>query len=386
MTKRCFLVVGPEGSGNRLLTGILVRAGCHGAATAHHAWRLNEALPTDETPVAVIRSFPHGGEWPDLPVILATLRHSGFLVTVLVTCRDWSAGRPGRMERGHLGDDATQQAAYRRIFAGLGTTPFRLVSYESLVLHPERAVAHLLADIGLSAERAGDIVVEGRAGQIIDHNAVRYGVAIAPTTAVVRALLPGLIWSPERAIGYYPVHGGPAYDEAYFAKYQSYADTPMGRALTRSRVNFVAKHWHGPVTDIGIGSGQFVETRGETTTGFDVNPAGIAWLRGRGLFHDPYAEPVAAATFWDSFEHIADPAALLARVNHAVFLSLPVFDGPDHALRSKHFRPTEHYWYFTRAGLVRYMHEAGFHLAEHATFETSLGREDIESFAFRRDR
>jgi hypothetical protein len=37
----------------------------------------------------------------------------------------------------------------------------------------------------------------------------------------------------------------------------------------------VARHHQGKVLDVGIGSGQFVETRPETW-GYDVNPEGIA--------------------------------------------------------------------------------------------------------------
>jgi hypothetical protein len=57
----------------------------------------------------------------------------------------------------------------------------------------------------------------------------------------------------------------------------------------------------------------------------------------------------------------------------------------EHALRSKHFRPTEHYWYFSRDGLVFAMKGCGFALVAESNVETELGREDIGTFAFRRD-
>jgi hypothetical protein len=53
-------------------------------------------------------------------------------------------------------------------------------------------------------------------------------------------------------------------------------------------------------------------------------------------------------------------------------------------LRSKHFRPQEHIWYFTREGLVNAMKACGFSLVAESDFETELGREDIGTFAFRR--
>lgn len=388
MTRRCFVIVGPENAGNRMLAGILIRAGCFGEATADHAWRLNHDLPdvNDPAPVVMIRSYPHGHAWPDLRSITAELRERGFDPFVLISCRDWSASDIGRRERGERHGAAIQQEAYRRIFAELDDgTQFRIVPYGSLALHPEAAVAAMLRDIGLPEVIGTTITVEGETRPIEDGNAVRYGVPAMPAHRAVRRLMPGLIWSPERGVGYYPVHGQTPYDAAYFDKYQGYADTPMGRALTQARINFVAAHWGDMVTDIGIGCGQFVEARGfDRTEGFDVNPAGIEWLKARDIYRDPYASPIDAATFWDSFEHIADPTEILACIRRWVFMSLPVFDGPDHALRSKHFRPDEHYWYFTRAGLVTFMAEAGFALRGHGTFETSLGREDIETFAFER--
>ena len=65
-----------------------------------------------------------------------------------------------------------------------------------------------------------------------------------------------------------------------------------------------------------------------------------------------------------------------------LFVSIPVFKDMPHVLRSKHFRPDEHYWYFTGLGFVLYMLRHGFHLIAVDDFETRIGREDIMSFAF----
>src|SRR3546814_19324561 len=69
--KRCFLVVGPESAGNRLAAAVLVRAGCVGHASTVQVW--DRTLPEGETPAVVIRSFPHGDDWPDLGALLSTL-------------------------------------------------------------------------------------------------------------------------------------------------------------------------------------------------------------------------------------------------------------------------------------------------------------------------
>jgi hypothetical protein len=87
---------------------------------------------------------------------------------------------------------------------------------------------------------------------------------------------------------------------------------------------------------------------------------------------------------WDVLEHISDFQPLLVNVREWLFLSLPIFTDAKHALRSKHFRPDEHCWYFTRDGLVFAMKMCGFVLISESSVETDLGREDIGSFAFRR--
>lgn len=195
----------------------------------------------------------------------------------------------------------------------------------------------------------------------------------------------GLTWFPERGMGYYPVRSnGHVYDQAYFDKYVAYGKTPLGHELTAARVRLVQRFLtDGSVIDVGIGAGDFVQARGECapTYGFDINPVGVAWLQERGLFRNPEVGEVDGLTFWDSIEHIAEPELTLSQTTWA-FLSLPIFTGPDHVLRSKHFRRDEHCWYFTRRGLIDWMGGQGFVCREHTTMESLLGREDIETFVF----
>ena len=94
-----------------------------------------------------------------------------------------------------------------------------------------------------------------------------------------------LVWHEDLGYGYFPVHGNP-YDRNYFQKYQGYAATKMGKALTEARVDLVDRHLEKkvPVVDIGIGCGHFIiqRDRGYTsTTGYDVNPYAIRWLLDR---------------------------------------------------------------------------------------------------------
>jgi len=193
-----------------------------------------------------------------------------------------------------------------------------------------------------------------------------------------------LVWIPAIGMGYYNVRESDMpYDAGYFARYQRQADTSIGRALTRARVELVARHYGGPVLDVGIGCGQFIDARPQTF-GYDVNPAGVQWLKERGLFQDLYTESFRALTFWDALEHIADAAAAVARAGEWVFVSLPIYESAEHVVRSKHFRRDEHIWYHTDAGIRHWFRHQGFECVEHNTDETDLGREGIGSYAFRR--
>jgi hypothetical protein len=195
----------------------------------------------------------------------------------------------------------------------------------------------------------------------------------------------GLVWLESLGMGWYPVRAS-AQAADYFEHYRRLAATPMGEALTARRVQFVREHFSGelPLVDVGIGCGSFVAAF--DAFGFDVTEEAISWLRDRRIWWDPYLTPVDAASFWDSLEHIPEPRKIVDRVQRWVFVSMPIYKGLGHLLRSKHFKPAEHVWYWTRQGLVEWMRDAGFVLREHSLFESELGREDIESFAFERER
>lgn len=192
----------------------------------------------------------------------------------------------------------------------------------------------------------------------------------------------GLVWLPERGIGWLNVTEAP-YDGAYFEKYRRYAETPMGRAITQARVDLVRRYGPARVCDVGIGCGAFVEAMG--CQGFDINPAGVKWLRDRWSWCDPREATVDALTFWDCLEHIPDPEPMLANARRYVFLSLPIVPGHGPPpLDWKHLRRDEHCWYFTRDGLIGWMREQGFECREHSTMESLLGRDDVHTFVFER--
>jgi hypothetical protein len=194
-----------------------------------------------------------------------------------------------------------------------------------------------------------------------------------------------LQWVPELDLGFYPVVAQP-YNHEYWENYRKMDKTPCGTMLTNMRVGLVRKYvsTRVQVVDIGIGGGRFVDEC-FNAVGYDINPEAVAWLHNRKQFHDPYeVARVAALTFWDSLEHIHDPMPLLAKCTGHVFVSLPVFTGPEHVLQSKHYKTDEHCWYFTTVGLINFMDKAGFDCLERNNMEQTAGREGIETFVFLR--
>lgn len=195
-----------------------------------------------------------------------------------------------------------------------------------------------------------------------------------------------LLWWPELGYGYYPVQDTP-YDESYFTKYEYYKLTPLGVELNQARVEIVDRYLNrsSEVVDIGIGAGHFVEIREGNTHGYDVNPIGIKWLKDREIFFDPYEQAPANISCWDSLEHIKHPDRLISRVKEHVFVSIPIFMSGEDVVTSKHYRKDEHYWYFTDWGLVAWFKKYHFKLVMRSDIETSLGREGIGTYVFRRE-
>lgn len=190
-----------------------------------------------------------------------------------------------------------------------------------------------------------------------------------------------LNWFPEYGVGYFPVQAD-VYDLNYWAKYIDMDSTEVGQKLTDARVDLVKRFWDGDVVDVGIGGGKFC--RECPANGFDVNPYAVEWLNRNRKYVDPWNNKVEAATFWDSLEHIQDPSLLINNVDRFIFASIPIFEGGEDILKSKHFRKDEHFWYFTVAGFEWFMKQFGFELRHFDTREQDLGREAIGSFAFER--
>ncbi|TWT35198.1 hypothetical protein KOR34_00860 [Posidoniimonas corsicana] len=151
------LVMGPESSGTRLMTSLLIDAGCYGDAT--HRQRIDRTIP-QSGPIVWRRSFPHGDGWPDAVAAIRRLQSSGYIAKAVVMTRDWHCVVQSQLERRHATDAETAlarlQDSYRRIYQALCETNifYINVSYESLILNGGAAVSQALANFGLSSAGA----------------------------------------------------------------------------------------------------------------------------------------------------------------------------------------------------------------------------------------
>jgi hypothetical protein len=200
-----------------------------------------------------------------------------------------------------------------------------------------------------------------------------------------------LMWFPEAGYGYFECDTAGVYTSDYFDRYAEQAETPVGEAIMRARADLVAAGWGNhevpTVLDVGIGSGAFLSEwwrRKFDGFGDDVNPAGIEWLEAQAKRRRLASGGWDAVCFWDVLEHIRRPDEALANCARLVFVSLPIFRDAPHVLRSKHFRPTEHFHYWTRAGFIAFAESCGFRVIYAGADETLLGREDIETFVLER--
>lgn len=201
-----------------------------------------------------------------------------------------------------------------------------------------------------------------------------------------------LIWSQQDGVGFLEVQNAGVYDDEYFRRYRAMSQTPMAIALNGFRAELVRRWSEGlsdsiTLLDVGIGDGAFLRTlegaRGVQRFGADVNPAGISYLEEHGQLGS-LEETYDVVTFWDSLEHIRDPRWALRAAAKVAIVSIPIFSDVAHVLASRHYRPDEHYWYFTRAGFCAFADREGFDVVDVLATETALGRDGIETFVLNR--
>jgi len=178
------------------------------------------------------------------------------------------------------------------------------------------------------------------------------------------------------------------YGQEYWQRYNDLENTEISKKLNQFRCDFVEKYVDS-LLDVGIGSGAFIKQTKAKAYGFDINPFAVEYLKKNNLFFDPYENkilPFSGWTFWDCIEHMKNPESILCKVKKGqfVFLSIPIFSDLTKVKQSKHYKPNEHVLYFTSAGLIKYMNKMDFVCIEISDEETVVGRDNILSFAFKK--
>ncbi len=174
LSAAAYLVVGPESSGTRMVTELLIAAGCEGDCGHTQRWDQGSPEAADHPMIVWRRSVPHAGRWPDIAAICADLVSAGYgRLIVLVTVRDATCLERSQVMRRHVGTCVSAREnisrCYRHIFKGLARADGAevvMVSYEALLLHGDLAAAALLERIGIDGP--GELV-------ITDQNAKHYG-------------------------------------------------------------------------------------------------------------------------------------------------------------------------------------------------------------------
>ena len=150
--KRAILVLGPESSGTRLVTRMLVEAGCKGNAD-HYQWFDDHEF--EGSPVVWRRSFPHGKRWPDLARMQGRLAEAGYSTSAIVVVREHHSNVQSSVYRGRTPDrllaSVTVQQGFLRLFRELDRTgmPFVVLTYEAICAGPEQMQEWLSEAFGL---------------------------------------------------------------------------------------------------------------------------------------------------------------------------------------------------------------------------------------------
>jgi len=87
--KRCFFVVGPEGSGTYMMAEALADAGCHYVSEEEHF--SNHLKSLGEGNIVIRRSIPHRGSFIDLYTIAGIAQMAGYEVIAIAIFREPNA-------------------------------------------------------------------------------------------------------------------------------------------------------------------------------------------------------------------------------------------------------------------------------------------------------
>ena len=159
MSKRIFIVAGPESSGNRLVARLLVKAGCWGDGST--VQRLDAPVRDGNVEticglvgvaenLVLVRSFPHAKKWINLKDVADLFRDGGFEPFLVITRRNWPCTVLSQMSAGHVktGGEAFANIANAERRLAIEVKRVRckhmVMDYDFLVSHPKAATAWLL--------------------------------------------------------------------------------------------------------------------------------------------------------------------------------------------------------------------------------------------------
>lgn len=212
----------------------------------------------------------------------------------------------------------------------------------------------------------------------------------------VKAFLPTeqdkekLSWDKDKGVGFFPVTD-PWYEDIYFQASVANSKSKIAEALNKFRVDIANRYIKGKILDFGCGCGQFIEYRGNAV-GFDICPRAIENLREKGTYLDFWnggmddAE-IEGITMFDVLEHLRDPSLVLSQIKcRWLIISVPIFENKEKALASRHFKPREHFWYFSHKAIFSLLDENGFEMVDVRDDETRIGRAEIQTYVFRKKR
>lgn len=195
-----------------------------------------------------------------------------------------------------------------------------------------------------------------------------------------------LMWDEKKGFGRLTSHRD--LKEEYWEHYEQFEEAPATELLYKIRHKLCSDYAAGnDILDFGVGNGAFIKRKPDEVRvfGYDVDAQAVAWLLEEKLWFDPYIlKAPGVVTFWDCLEHLPNLDEVLSLCPNFVICSLPVFEGREKVLGSKHFKPNEHIWYFSVEGFKEFMHERGFVCMMAKDLEGLAGREEIFSFVFKR--
>ena len=146
--KQGYLVLGAEGSGNRLMTRLLIAGGCSGNAESPYS----DVEPENDVPFVWFRSVPYAQQVPNLYTLIDSLQDVHWRVVVML--RDWYPQQHSQVAIGHCSplpcEERTRAAlSYIFEFVSRRQLEYYPVTYSGLVNHPYELVPWLVSVLEL---------------------------------------------------------------------------------------------------------------------------------------------------------------------------------------------------------------------------------------------